>query len=186
MTLYTIGHSNVTLEEFIGLLKAHAIQCLVDIRQYPGSRAFPYFSRESLSKALPKEGIEYHWLVALGGRLHRSLVEQSPNTGLKSPGFRNYADYMLTPPFEAATEPLLKLTAEKRTAIMCAERLYWRCHRMLVSDYLTAHGVEVLHILDEKPAGLHKLSKMAVVSDGHLTYPAKEEQGSLFDGLGME
>jgi len=181
MTVYTIGHSNVTLEDLIRLLKAHAIQCLVDIRQYPGSRRFPHFARESLMKALPKEGIEYHWLVALGGRLHRSLGEQSPNRGLTSPGLRNYADYMLTPPFEAAIQQLLSFAAQKRSAIMCAERLYWRCHRMLVSDFLAARGVEVLHIIDKKSPQLHKLSKTAVVTDGRLTYPKKEEQGMLFD-----
>jgi uncharacterized protein (DUF488 family) len=155
--IYTIGHSTRALQELIAALQAHEIRCLVDIRSFPMSRRMPWFNRESLAVELSKAGIEYHWMKDLGGRREKQM-EASPNTGLRNESFRNYADYMLSPAFCAAIAELLQMAQEKRTAIMCAERVWFRCHRMLVSDWLVAHGHEVLHIDDAKPPRPHKLT----------------------------
>lgn len=170
-TIYTIGHSTRELPELISALKAHGIKTLVDIRAFPTSRRLPHFNRESLEKALPELGISYIWMPALGGRRAKQTKE-SPNTGLRNDSFRNYADYMLTSDFQNGIEELLCLAARGPTAIMCAERVYFRCHRMLVSDFLTAHGHEVLHIDNEKPARPHKLTAEARLVDGTLIYSA--------------
>ena len=131
------------------------------------SRRLPHFNRETLENALPEAGIAYLWMPALGGRRKRQ-TKDSPNTGLRNDSFRNYADYMLTQEFQNGIEDLLRL--EGPPAIMCAERVYFRCHRMLVSDYLKAHGHEVLHIDNEKPARPHKLTAEARLIDGRLIY----------------
>jgi uncharacterized protein (DUF488 family) len=168
-TLYTIGHSTRTLEELIQALQAHSIQTLVDIRSFPMSRRLPYFNRENLEKALSDAGIQYVWMRALGGR-RKKIREDSPNIGLRSPSFRNYADYMLTSEFQNAAADLVKLAEHSRTAYMCAERVYFRCHRMLVSDYLVAHGHEVLHIDATSPTKPHKLTSEARMVNGELIY----------------
>ncbi|MBO0910190.1 MAG: DUF488 domain-containing protein [Acidobacteria bacterium] len=168
-TLFTIGHSTRTLEELISALKAHSIETLVDIRAFPMSRRLPHFNREFLERALGEAGIRYVWMKELGGRRKKSTVD-SPNIGLRNESFRNYADYMLTPEFGRAARELLKIAGYSRTAYMCAERVYFRCHRMLVSDYLVAHGHEVLHVDDEKPARAHKLMPGAQLRDGQLIY----------------
>ena len=167
--LYTIGHSTRTLEELIEVLQAHSIQTLVDIRSFPMSRRLPYFNRESLEKALPESGIQYVWMKALGGR-RRKIRDDSPNVALRNDSFRNYADYMLTGDFQRAIGELIKLAEHSRTAYMCAERVYFRCHRMLVSDWLVAHGHEVLHIDGTGPAKAHKLMPEARLVDGQLIY----------------
>jgi uncharacterized protein (DUF488 family) len=169
MTIYTIGHSTRTIEEFIDLLKTQAIEMLVDIRSFPMSRRLPHFNRESMERSLADAEIEYLWIKDLGGRRKRELKD-SPNIALRSESFRNYADYMLTPQFQSAIEKLVHLAAAKRVAIMCAEALYFRCHRMLVSDFLTAHGHEVLHILDKQAARPHTLMEEARIVDGQLLY----------------
>ena len=166
-TLFTIGHSTRTLEELIGALQAHSIQTLVDIRSFPMSRRLPHFNRESLEKTLPEAGIRYLWMKDLGGRRKKSL-EDSPNVALRNDSFRNYADYMLTAEFENAVTELINIGEQSRTAYMCAERVYFRCHRMMVSDWLVAHGHEVLHIDDAKPAKPHKLTSEARFVDGRL------------------
>jgi len=168
-TIYTIGHSTRELRELISVLQAHGINTLVDIRAFPMSRRLPYFNRESLEKALPESGLAYVWMPALGGRRKR-LTKDSPNTGLRNDSFRNYADYMLTEEFQNGIHELLRLAEAGPPAIMCAERVYFRCHRMLVSDYLTAHGHEVLHIDNEKPARPHKLTAEARLIHGKLIY----------------
>jgi len=168
-TLFTIGHSTRTLQELISALQAHSIQTLVDIRAFPMSRRLPHFNRESLERALPEAGIRYLWMKELGGRRKKSLTE-SPNVALRNESFRNYADYMLTQEFEQAMRELVDLAEHSRTAYMCAERVYFRCHRMLVSDWLVAHGHEVFHIDDEKPAKPHKLMAEAMIVDGRLVY----------------
>jgi len=168
-TLYTVGHSTRSLEELIAALHAHSIQTLVDIRSFPMSRRLPHFNRESLEKALPAAGIQYVWMKDLGGR-RKKLLEDSPNVALRNDSFRNYADYMLTPDFERAAADLVKLAEQSRTAYMCAERVYFKCHRMLVSDWLVAHGHEVLHIDDEEPVKPHKLMAEARVVDGRVIY----------------
>jgi len=168
-TLYTIGHSTRTLEELVAALQAHEIQTLVDIRAFPMSRRLPQFNRDSLEKTLPAVNIQYVWMKALGG-YRKKVLEDSPNIGLRNQSFRNYADYMLSPEFEQAIAQLLTLAEHSRTAYMCAERVYFRCHRMLVSDWLVAHGNEVLHIDDEKPAKRHKVTAEARMIDEQLIY----------------
>src|ERR1019366_5336604 len=173
-TVYTIGHSTRTLNELVAALKAHNIRTLVDIRSFPMSRRMPHFNRESLELELPKQGIAYVWMKELGGR-RKKIRNDSPNTGLRNDSFRNYADYMLTDEFAQGGERLLEIPAGGNTAIMCAERMYFQCHRMLVSDYLTAHGHTILHIDDDKrPLREHKLMAEARVVDGQLLYNAQE------------
>ena len=167
--LYTIGHSTRSLEELIEALRAHQIQTLVDIRAFPMSRRLPQFNRDSLEKTLPAAGIRYVWMKALGGYRKKSL-EESPNIALRNQSFRNYADYMLTPEFEQAAAELITLTESSRTTYMCAERVYFRCHRMLVSDWLVAHGHEVLHIDAAGPVKSHKLTAEGRIVDGRLIY----------------
>ena len=167
--LYTIGHSTRSLEELISALRAHKIQTLVDIRAFPMSRRLPQFNRDSLEQSLPAAGIRYQSMTALGG-YRKKILEESPHIALRNQSFRNYADYMLTPEFEQAISELLAIANNSRTAYMCAERPYFRCHRMLVSDWLTAHGHEVLHIDAEGPARRHKLMPEARIVDGRLIY----------------
>jgi uncharacterized protein (DUF488 family) len=168
-TVHTIGHSTRELSELIAVLQAHKIKTLVDIRSFPMSRRLPHFNRENLEQELPKQAIEYVWLRELGGRRKRQ-IKDSPNVALRNDSFRNYADYMLTPEFAAGIDKLLQISQKGPTAIMCAERVYFRCHRMLVSDYLTAQGHEVLHIDDHKPARPHKLMAEARMVKGQLLY----------------
>jgi uncharacterized protein (DUF488 family) len=167
--LYTIGHSTRTIEDLISALKAHQVQTLVDIRAFPMSRRLPQFNRDSLEQTLPAAGIRYVWVKALGGYRKKSL-DESPNIALRNQSFRNYADYMLTPEFDRAMSDLLALAESSRTAYMCAERLYFRCHRMLVSDWLVAHGHEVSHIDSEGPVKPHTLTAEARLVDGRLIY----------------
>ncbi len=133
------------------------------------SRRLPHFNRDALEKTLPAAGIRYLWMKALGGYRKKSR-EESPNLGLRNASFRNYADYMLTPEFESALAELVALAENSRTAYMCAERVYFRCHRMLVSDWLVAHGHEVLHIDGTGPAKPHTLTLEARMIDGELVY----------------
>jgi uncharacterized protein (DUF488 family) len=168
-TVYTIGHSTRTLEELVSALQTHGIETLVDIRAFPMSRRLPHFNRESLESELPKHGIQYVWMKALGG-YRKATGKDSPHVALRNASFRNYADYTLTPEFEQATEELVSMAQERRTAYMCAERVYFRCHRMIVSDWLVAHGHEVLHIDAEGPTRVHKLTAEARVIDGRMIY----------------
>jgi uncharacterized protein (DUF488 family) len=177
-TLFTIGHSTRTLDELIAALHAHSIETLADIRSFPMSRRLPHFNREALAKALPAAGTRYVWMKELGGRRKR-VMTNSPNIALRNQSFRNYADYMLTPEFERAISEVIALAEESRTAYMCAERVYFRCHRMLVSDWLVAHGYEVLHIDGANPAARHVLVSEARMEDGKLVYRGGRR---LFDG----
>lgn len=170
-TVYTIGHSTRTLEELIAALKAHGIEVLFDIRAFPASRRMPWFARESLEQELPKAGIEYIWKKELGGRRGKQMAD-SPNTGLRNDSFRNYADYMLTPDFQHAIADVIERAEDgKRVAIMCAERMFFQCHRMLVSDYLSLHGHEVLHIVDASPVRAHRITPEAKLVKGRVMYP---------------
>ena len=168
-TLYTIGHSTRTLDEFIAVLQAHSVQTMVDIRSFPMSRRLPHFNREALEKTLPAAGISYLWLKELGGR-RKKVRDDSPNVALRNDSFRNYADYMLTEDFQRGIAELIKLAGQSRTSYMCAERVYFRCHRMLVSDWLVAHGHEVFHIAGLGPPTRHRLMAEARVLDGQVIY----------------
>lgn len=175
--LWTIGHSNVDFETFVGLLKAQQIEVLADIRSLPGSRKLPHFNAEAMEQALPAAGITYLPMKGLGGR--RKGLKESPNTGWRHPAFRGYADYMATEEFAVALKELLKTAARRRTAIMCAEAVPWRCHRNLVSDAaVLLHGWEVRHIMTTKKADVHKPMSFArvVAVDGRkiLQYPADD------------
>jgi len=168
-SLYTIGHSTRSVDELIEVLQAHSIQTLVDIRSYPASRRLPHFNRESLEKTLPAAGIRYVWMKALGGR-RRKIRGDSPHVALRSASFRNYADYMLTDDFQRAIADLIALAEQSRTAYMCAERVYFHCHRMMVSDWLVAHGHKVLHIEGMGPPQPHTLMEEARVESGQVIY----------------
>jgi uncharacterized protein (DUF488 family) len=172
--IYTIGHSTRTIEVFIGLLKQHGVEALADVRRFPKSRRHPHFNDEALALSLPAAGIVYMPFPSLGGRRKPLPAEQSPNHGWDIEGFRGYADFMLTPAFEEALAHLEARARELPTAIMCAEAVYWRCHRRLISDALLVRGWEVLHIgsggSDEK-ARPHVLPDFAHVEQTRLTYP---------------
>lgn len=168
-TLYTIGHSTRSFDELLEALRAHEIKTLVDIRAFPMSRRLPQFNRESLEQSLPAAGIRYVWMKALGG-YRKAILEESPNIGLRNDSFRNYADYMLTAEFQRAVAELVVLAEQNPTAYMCAERVYFRCHRMLVSDWLVAHGHQVLHIDGTGPVKPHSLTAEARLIDGQLLY----------------
>jgi len=169
-TVYTIGHSTRTQEKFLALLRAHRITRVVDIRAFPTSKRHPQFNRETMQTWLAEAGVEYVWEKELGGRRGKSL-QDSPNKGLRNDSFRNYADYMLTPQFQLAAERLAGWAEEKPTVMMCAEAVYFHCHRMLVSDYLVAHGHEVKHITDAKKARAHKPTAEGKMVEGRWVYP---------------
>ncbi len=177
LKVFTIGHSNRSFEDFLSLLKEFEICVVADIRRYPSSRKFPHFNREVLLKLLSKQNIRYIWLEALGGRRHAGKDGKSPNAGLESPGFRNYADHMATDDFHSAVKELLSTAAKSRTAVMCAEKLYWKCHRRFLSDYLTAQGVEVKHIVEAGKLQLHRLTPGAVITaDARVIYPSQQPE----------
>src|SRR5690349_3538348 len=173
LTLFTIGHSTRTLDQLVEALHAHDIRTLVDIRSIPASKRLPHFNRETLEQELPKRGIEYIWMKELGGR-RKKIRNDSPNTALRSDSFRNYADHMLTAEFQAAAADLVRRGEEKPLAYMCAERVWFRCHRMMLSDYLVAHGHTVQHIDGAGPTRPHKLMDVARVIDGRLLYNGGE------------
>lgn len=172
MLLYTIGHSDRSLEDFLAILKEHDIQSLVDIRSLPGSNKFPYFNSENLAGVVSENGMNYFWLPKLGG-LRRTRKEfPSRNTGLTSPSFRSYADYMSTEDFREGVGELIEIASNSTTAYMCAEAVYWRCHRRLLSDYLVAQGLDVIHILGLKQVSTHQMTPGAqVTSEGLIIYP---------------
>jgi uncharacterized protein (DUF488 family) len=169
-TIYTIGHSTRTIEQFLELLKAHGIQQIVDVRTVPKSRHNPQFGKEALAASLEQAGIAYTHLEKLGGLRHSS--KDSVNLGWQNSSFRGFADYMATPEFQAGLDELKALTEKKTVAIMCAEAVSWRCHRSLIADALTTQGWQVLHIQSRKTAQPHELTPFLKVQDGKLTYPA--------------
>ena len=144
-TLYTIGHSTRTIEEFLELLFSFNIKVLADIRRLPGSRKFPQFDQDNLKRSLEENGIEYIYLEDLGGR--RKPSASSVNTVWRNKSFQAYADYMETKAFANGAAELADIATQKTTAIMCSEAVWWRCHRSMVSDYFKAKGWEVLHIM---------------------------------------
>lgn len=168
--LFTIGHSTHPLDEFLKLLARHGIEALADIRRFPGSRKYPHFNQELLASALPEAGVEYRWFEALGGR-RKQPGGSTRNHGLRNESFRNYADYMATTEFHEAVGELLELARRNRTAFMCSEGLFWRCHRRLASDYLLVRGIAVQHIMPDGQLRPHSLTEGARIDDGGLSYP---------------
>lgn len=171
--LFTIGHSNHSREDFLNLLKQHAIEAVADVRRFPGSRKYPHFNQDELSQSLQDIGIEYLWIEELGGRRPKAKNFESPNTGLRNESFRNYADYMLTEDFREGIGKLAEIAAEKRTAILCAESVFWRCHRRLVSDFVLAQGGRVQHIFPSGDSKPHSLTAEARVENETVTYPGE-------------
>ncbi len=172
--IFTIGHSTRTLDELLALLQAHNVTRLADIRTVPRSRRYPHFAREALASSLPAHGIAYKHFPGLGG-LRRPLRE-SINTAWRNDSFRGYADYMGTASFERSLDDLLAFADGDRTAVMCAEAVWWRCHRRLLADALVARDVEVFHIVSRSDTVRHQLSPMARVVNGRVTYPGETLQ----------
>jgi uncharacterized protein (DUF488 family) len=172
MQIFTIGHSTRPEEEFLKLLREHGIELLADIRRYPGSKRYPHFASSAMAAWLPENGFGYIHMPELGGR--RKPLPGSPNTAWRNEQFRAYADYMATDDFRTAIDSLLAISANVRTAIMCAEAVPWRCHRNLVADELLRRGNEVLHIIGSGPTRPHVMNEHAVVAGDHLTYPAEQ------------
>ena len=168
MLTYTIGHSTRAASEFSEILLAHEIGNLADVRSSPGSRRFPQFNQSELAEYLAALGIEYHHLPALGGR--RRPSSNSRNMAWKNSSFRAYADHMESEDFKKGIEQLLKLARNKRTAIMCAEALWWRCHRGLIADFLKAMGIEVIHLVTVKHSEIHPYTSAARIVGGTLSY----------------
>jgi uncharacterized protein (DUF488 family) len=166
--LWSVGHSTRALDEFLGLLGAHDIEVVADVRRYPGSRRWPHFAREPLAESLAARGLGYAWLPELGGR--RSPRPDSPNTAWRSTAFRGYADYMATEPFAEGLGRLADLGCGLRTAIMCAEAVWWRCHRALIADALRWAGFEVYHILGLTSSTPHPYTSAARITAGRLSY----------------
>jgi len=177
LTIWTLGHSTRTLEDFLELLKAHHIQSLADVRHFPGSRRYPQFNKEQLAESLAKVGIEYNHLLKLGGRRRPRL--DSHNTAWRNEAFRGYADYMENQAFADGIKQLIELAGNKRLAIMCAEAVWWRCHRGLIADYLKAHGQKVLHILSQTKAEEHPFTSAARTVNGKLSYEAAAVEAEL-------
>jgi uncharacterized protein (DUF488 family) len=169
VTVWTLGHSTRSLDELIDLLLATGIELLADVRTAPGSRRLPHFGKASLESELPRRGVSYVHLPALGGL--RKPLPDSVNSGWRNPSFRGYADYMQTAEFESGLAELTRLAAERRTALMCAEAVPWRCHRSLIADVLTARGVEVFHITGRGRTQPHVMTSFAQVGDGRVVYP---------------
>jgi uncharacterized protein (DUF488 family) len=168
MKIWTVGHSTRSEEEFTRILKAHEIEVLVDVRTFPSSRRYPQFNQASLASALALQKIRYQHEPRLGGR--RTPRPDSHNTAWNNAQFRGYADHMETEDFRQGVEELLELSANARVAVMCAEAVWWRCHRSLIADYLKAEGHEVIHIVDEKKTQEHPFTSAARLVDGKLSY----------------
>jgi uncharacterized protein (DUF488 family) len=167
-TIWTIGHSTHSISEFIGMLKNFDIELLADVRNFPGSRRFPHFTKENLEKSLSENGIAYEHLKALGGR--RNPRPDSKNNAWRVPAFKGYADYMETDEFRNAASILEGIAEQKRTVYMCAEAVWWSCHRALISDYLKAQGWTVMHIMSENKSMEHPYTKAASIRNGKLSY----------------
>lgn len=170
-TFYTIGHSTHDLEEFVKLLQAHGVDCLVDVRSYPGSRRCPQFNKETLPADLASYGIDYVHLADLGGRRRKNLdVDPSVNDLWTHIAFKNYADYTLTPAFEHGLAALRELGQTRTVAYMCSEALWWRCHRRIITDYLLAKGEDVQHILANGKLAPASVTQGATCDHGHVSY----------------
>lgn len=178
-TVWTIGHSTRDLQVFIKMLKSFHIEKLVDVRSYPGSRKFPQFNKEAMEISIPKEQIEYEHMRDLGGR--RRTSKDSKNSNWRLASFRGYADYMEKDEFKAAIGELESIASTKRVAYMCAEAVWWSCHRSMISDYLKANGWKVMHIMDFDKAEVHPYTQPARLIDGKLTYHQEGVQAKLFE-----
>ena len=169
MIVYTVGHSTRPIEEFIALLQAHGVTQLADVRTIPKSRRHPHFAQESLSLWLPAEGIAYRHCPGLGGL--RKPSPDSPNGGWRHASFRGYADYMQTPAFAESLDELMAWSGGAPTSVMCAEAVWWQCHRQLIADALVARGIDARHIMSKRAAAAHTLTLFARLNEQGVTYP---------------
>jgi uncharacterized protein (DUF488 family) len=168
ITIWTIGHSTRTIQEFVTALTAYEIELLVDVRRFPGSRRMPHFSSEALDGSLAAHGIAYRWIPALGGR--RRPEHDSVNDGWKNEACRGYADHVATEEFAGGLFELLTLADGLRTAVMCAELLWWQCHRRIIADVLASLDITVVHIRDESKSEMHRIAPPARFDAGGLSY----------------
>jgi len=179
-TIWTIGHSTRTLEDFISILKSFDIKVLADIRSYPGSKRLPHFNKEALEISLPENNIQYIHLKDLGGR--RKSNPDSKNIAWRSAAFRGYADYMETDLFKISIHQLEEIAKNDRTAYMCAEAVWWSCHRSMVSDFLKVEGWKVMHIMNNGKSDEHPYTSAASITDGKLDYTRiKSDNYGLFE-----
>ena len=178
LSLWTLGHSTRPIDEFIGLLRAHQISLLVDVRTVPRSRYNPQFNTDTLAQSLRNAGLRYRHLSELGGL--RKPKNDSLNDGWRNASFRGYADYMQTEEFQRALEELMAYSTDKKTAIMCAEAVPWRCHRSLIADALVSRGWDIRHIMSPENATPHVLTSFAHFEKGTLFYPKPTDPSSLF------
>jgi uncharacterized protein (DUF488 family) len=169
LQVFTIGHSTRPIDEFLKILSTYQIVTLTDVRSFPRSLTNPQFNRDVIGLELSKRGIQYAWLEKLGGR-RKGLGKSSKNTCWKNRSFRNYADYMETSTFHEGIEELVQLGERGTVALMCAESLYWKCHRSMIADFLQSKGIEVTHIFDLKHVQRHQYTGCARIVDGQLTY----------------
>jgi uncharacterized protein (DUF488 family) len=167
-TIWTIGHSTRPLRTFLKLLAHYELEAVADVRRFPGSRRQPQYAQATLHSALAEHGIAYDWIAALGGR--RRPHADSPNITWRNASFRGYADHIASVEFAAGLTELLELAGRHRTTLMCAEAVWWRCHRALIADVLCVRGVEVVHILDETHTVVHPYTSPARIVGGRLTY----------------
>ncbi|HYW73263.1 MAG TPA: DUF488 domain-containing protein [Pyrinomonadaceae bacterium] len=169
LSIWTIGHSTLSIAEFVARLTSFRIELLADVRSFPGSRRYPHFNQENLAASLPDAGIVYQHFRELGGR--RRARPDSLNVAWRNESFRGYADYMETAEFRAGIDRLLEVARAKRAALMCSEAVWWRCHRSMISDYLkVAERVDVIHIMGEGKAEPHPLTSAARIVNGELSY----------------
>jgi uncharacterized protein (DUF488 family) len=177
--LWTVGHSTRSIEELIAVLQIHAIEAVADVRRFPGSRRLTQFGSAQLESSLIERGIDYRWLPSLGGR--RKPLPNSINTAWKNESFRGYADHTATEEFADGFNELFGIAAGLRTTVMCAELLWWRCHRRIIADVATSVGVAVRHIRDAGPAEPHVISPPARLVNGVLSYAADDQLGIRFE-----
>lgn len=168
LSIWTIGHSTRTITAFIEMLTAHKIEAVADMRRFPGSRRYPQFDQDALRASLADAYIAYEPFPELGGR--RKSRPDSHNTAWRNASFRGYADYMETDAFRAGIARLLELAGRERTAMMCSEAVWWRCHRALIADFLKAEGIQVLHILSASKTEVHPFTSVARIQGGRLSY----------------
>jgi uncharacterized protein (DUF488 family) len=172
--IWTIGHSTRPLDEFLALLAQYRLEAIADVRRFPGSRRYPQYAETALRATLTEHGVAYRWLPALGGR--RRPLRDSPNVAWRNASFRGYADHIASTEFSQGLDELLELSGRLRTTLMCAEVVWWRCHRALIADVLRIRGIEVVHILDAKNTVVHPYTSPARIVQGRLSYaPAERE-----------
>ncbi len=168
LSVWTVGHSTLSIEDLLGRLRSFGIELLADVRSFPGSRRYPHFNQEVLRALLEADGVSYAHRRELGGR--RRARPDSLNVAWRNESFRGYADYMETEEFRGGVERLLALVDNQRVAIMCSEAVWWRCHRSMISDYLKATGVKVIHIVGKGKSEAHPFTSAARVVNGELSY----------------